>query len=263
MKYLAIILVCFFSSTAGAVCGIGGGVIIKPVLDALEIMDVASVSFLSGCTVLSMAVVSLYKNLRRRDIFEFDKIFATILALGSVVGGVVGRESYQRIINHLENRDRVAAVQAGILALITFGTLAYTFFKKKISTKNIKNRMFVFAAGIVLGMMSAFLGIGGGPVNLVVLFYFFSMETKQAALNSIYVIMFSQISSLLATLFGCNIPPVDMGILLLMILGGVSGGLVGCRLNRKIRSEAVDKLFMGLMGVIICISVYNFFLYIA
>lgn len=263
MKYLTIILVCFFSSTVGAVCGIGGGVIIKPVLDALEIVEVTSVSFLSGCTVLSMAVVSLYKNLRKRDDFEFDNIFATILALGSVVGGVVGRESYQQIINHLENRSAVAAVQAGILALVTFGTLAYTLFKKKIPAKNIKNRMFVFVTGIVLGMMSAFLGIGGGPINLVVLFYFFSMETKQAALNSIYVIMFSQISSLSATLFRGNMPPVDKGILLLMVLGGVSGGLVGCRINRKIESETVDKLFMCLMGVIIFISVYNFFLYIS
>ena len=29
MEYLIIILVCFFSSVVGAICGIGGGVIIK------------------------------------------------------------------------------------------------------------------------------------------------------------------------------------------------------------------------------------------
>lgn len=111
-------------------------------------------------------------------------------------------------------------------------------------------------------MMSSFLGIGGGPINLVVLFYFFSMETKQAALNSIYVIMFSQISSLLSTLLKGNTPPFEPQILLLMIGCGVFGGLAGSRINRQIRSEAVDKLFMGLMGVIICISVYNIFRYL-
>ena len=37
MEYLIIILVCFFSSVVGAICGIGGGVIIKPVLDAVGI----------------------------------------------------------------------------------------------------------------------------------------------------------------------------------------------------------------------------------
>ena len=90
MEYLIIILVCFFSSVVGAICGIGGGVIIKPVLDAVGIMAVTTVSFLSGCTVLSMSVVSLYKNLRKKADFPFDKVFATVLALGSVVGGLTG-----------------------------------------------------------------------------------------------------------------------------------------------------------------------------
>lgn len=55
MEMLIIMIVCFFSSVVGAICGIGGGVIIKPVLDATGIMEVATASFLSGCTVLSMS----------------------------------------------------------------------------------------------------------------------------------------------------------------------------------------------------------------
>lgn len=174
----------------------------------------------------------------------------------------IRKELYQSVIEHLSDSSRVGAVQAGILTLITLGTLIYTVFKKKIPTKNIRNKAVIFIIGIVLGMMSSFLGIGGGPINLVVLFYFFSMETKQAALNSIYVIMFSQISSLLSTLLKGNTPPFEPQILLLMIGCGVFGGLAGSRINRQIRSEAVDKLFMGLMGVIICISVYNIFRYL-
>lgn len=61
---------------------------------------------------------------------------------------------------------------------ITLGTLIYTVCKKRIPTKHIGNKAVIFSIGIVLGMMSSFLGIGGGPINLVVLFYFFSMETK-------------------------------------------------------------------------------------
>lgn len=262
MEYIIIVLVCFFSSVVGAICGIGGGVIIKPVLDATGIMAVTTVSFLSGCTVLSMSVVSLYKNLRNKGDFEFDKLFATVLALGGVVGGLTGKELYQSVISHLEDSSRVGAVQAAVLTLITLGTLLYTIYKKKIPTKHIRNRAVIFCIGIVLGMMSSFLGIGGGPINLVVLFYFFSMETKQAALNSIYVIMFSQISSLLSTLVKGNTPPFEPEILLLMIGCGVLGGLAGSRINRRIESRTVDRLFMGLMGVIICISVYNIFRYI-
>lgn len=121
--------------------------------------------------------------------------------------------------------------------------------------------MVIFCIGIVLGILSSFLGIGGGPINLVVLFYFFSMETKQAAMYSIYVIMFSQISSLLSTLLKGNTPPFEPQILILMIACGVLGGLAGSRINKKIENRTVDKLFMGLMGVIICINIYNIFRY--
>lgn len=262
MEYLIIVLVCFFSSVVGAICGIGGGVIIKPVLDATGVMAVTTVSFLSGCTVLSMSVVSLYKNLKAKHDFAFDKMFATVLALGGVAGGLTGKELYQSIINHLTDTSRVGAIQAFVLMLVTAGTLLYTIRKAKISTKHVKSKAVIFGIGIVLGVMSSFLGIGGGPINLVVLFFFFSMETKQAAMYSIYVIMFSQISSLLSTIIKGNVPPFETGILLLMIACGVLGGLAGSKINKRIDNKTVDKLFMGLMGLIICINIYNIFRYL-
>ena len=46
------------ASTVGAIAGIGGGVIIRPVLDSFHILSAATISFLSGCTVLSMSCYS-------------------------------------------------------------------------------------------------------------------------------------------------------------------------------------------------------------
>ncbi len=61
--YLYVIFgaVSFLASVAGAICGIGGGVLIKPILDAFGVLSVASISFLSGCTVLSMSCYSVVK----------------------------------------------------------------------------------------------------------------------------------------------------------------------------------------------------------
>ena len=47
MVILLVFLICFFASVVGAICGIGGGVIIKPALDAFGIMGVSTISFLS------------------------------------------------------------------------------------------------------------------------------------------------------------------------------------------------------------------------
>ena len=52
-------VVSFLASIAGAICGIGGGVIIKPTLDMFGLASVSTISFLSGCTVLSMRLYSL------------------------------------------------------------------------------------------------------------------------------------------------------------------------------------------------------------
>ncbi|EOS76298.1 MAG: sulfite exporter TauE/SafE family protein [Lachnospiraceae bacterium] len=262
MEYLIIVIVCFLSSVVGAICGIGGGVIIKPVLDATGVMAVTTVSFLSGCTVLSMSIVSLYKSMKAKRDFDFDKVFATVLALGGVVGGLTGKELYQGILRCLTDSSRVGAIQAFVLMLVTAGTLIYTIFKGKIHTKNVRSKAVIFLIGVVLGIMSSFLGIGGGPINLVVLFFFFSMATKQAAMYSIYVIMFSQISSLLSTVIKGNVPPFQPAVLLLMAACGILGGLAGSRINKKIENETVDKLFMALMGLIICINIYNIFRYI-
>lgn len=88
--------------------------------------------------------------------------------------------------------------------------------------------------------MSAFLGIGGGPINLVVLAYFFSMDTKYAAANSLYIIMFSQFSSFASTILSGTVPEFTPLVLALMVFGGVTGGMVGSKVNKKISSKEVN-----------------------
>ena len=84
-------LVSFLASTAGAICGIGGGVIIKPVLDLFQMASVSTISFLSGCTVLSMSLYSVGRAAASRDsVVDFKT--GTPLALGAALGGVLGKQ---------------------------------------------------------------------------------------------------------------------------------------------------------------------------
>lgn len=46
---ILVLCIAFGASIVGANCGIGDGVIIKSLLDALGIASVAEISFLSGC----------------------------------------------------------------------------------------------------------------------------------------------------------------------------------------------------------------------
>lgn len=251
-----VFIVCFLSSIVGSICGIGGGVIIKPVLDAMGIMSVSSVSFLSGCTVLSMSVVSLYKNMKEGS-SKLNLKASSILAIGAVLGGIFGKMLFQSLKLWLNNEALVGRTQAIVLLLITAGTLLYTLFKGKIKTKNWDNIGIYIIIGLLLGLMSSFLGIGGGPINLVVLVYYFSMGTKEAALNSIYIIMFSQVASLIQVIAAGNLPPVNITYFVVMVIGGILGGTAGSALNCRIKERRVNQLFIGVMSVIILINIYN------
>ena len=253
---LIFFLVALTASVAGAICGIGGGVIIKPVLDLLHLETVTAISFLSGCTVLSMSCYSVGKSLLAKE-HSVSLNVGTPLALGAAAGGLAGNQLFAAMRGLSGSPDAVGAVQAACLAMVTAGTLLYTVNKSRISTHRIQNFAACVVIGLVLGAMSSFLGIGGGPINLVVLYYFFSMDTKTAAANSLYIIFFSQLFNLLATLASHSAPDVRWQVLALMAAGGVGGGMMGRALNRRMDSGAVERLFMALMAGIICVSVFN------
>lgn len=269
IEYIIIILVSFGASVIGAICGIGGGVIIKPVLDAMGFIPVNTISFLSGCTVLTMSAVSVFKNFKKakkksaNSVSEpgFDSRLAAALAGGGVVGGIIGKSIYQRILSRMAGANTIGVIQAAVLLTVTMGTLVYTIWKERIKTLQITSKTICVMIGVLLGMLSAFLGIGGGPINLVVLFFFFSMGAKQAAVYSLYIIMFSQLSSLVSSIANQNVPEFHPVILILMVFCGIAGGLVGTRINGKIKDAAVDKLFMILLVVIVLICIYNIYKY--
>ena len=248
-------VVAFLSSIVGAICGIGGGVVIKPVLDMLQMGAPATINFLSGCTVLSMSLYSVSKSLRAGD-SKVEMSTGTPLAIGAALGGVVGKEMFSAVKNFFNGSPMVGGVQAIALGIITLGTLLYTVNKAKICTHRTSNKAVCVVIGLLLGVMSSFLGIGGGPINLVVLGYCFSMDTKTAAANSLYIILFSQMASLIATLIS-GLPEFRVLALVLMVMGGIGGGIVGRSLNKKMDNRAVDKLFIGLMVLIVGICVYN------
>ena len=255
---MLVFLIALLSSAAGAICGIGGGVVIKPVMDMFRIDSVAAISFLSGCTVLSMSCYTVGRAMLAGE-GRVDVKTGTPLALGAALGGLAGKALFTAVRDLFRQSDMVGAVQSACLAAITLGTLAYTLCKARIHTHRLTAPAACCAVGLALGICSSFLGIGGGPINLVVLYYFFSMDTRTAAANSLYIILFSQLASLLATLIAGTIPDLQLLMLVWMIAGGIGGGIIGRACSRRMDDRAVEKLFMGLMGVIIAISLFNCF----
>jgi len=174
-----------------------------------------------------------------------------------VLGGLVGKWLFEIVRNGFGNERVLGAIQAICLTIITIGVFVYVCNKDKLPSKNVKNFGVAVVIGVFLGIISSFLGIGGGTSNVAVLFFFFSMEAKEAAKNSIYIIIFSQISSIISAFATASVPDFEWLHLLFMVIGGIGGALIGAAVSKRIDNKGVEKILRILLLVIIAIDFYN------
>lgn len=255
MVLLILFAISFLASTLGAIAGFGGGVIIKPVLDALGVLPVSTISFLSGCTVLGMSVCSLIRG--RKDGVKLNAKTSTPLAIGAVIGGLIGKKLFQMVLTGFGNEQMLGAIQAIALTIITILVFLYVCNKDRMPSYHVDHFAMCILIGILLGIISSFLGIGGGTSNVAVLFLFFSMDAKTAAKNSIYIICFSQIASIVNAVIAQTVPAFTWPDLVLMVAGGVGGALLGATISKRMDNKMVEKLLRIFLIIIICIDTFN------
>lgn len=248
-------LVALLSTICGSMAGLGGGVIIKPVLDFLGDYNIETIGVLSACTIFSMALVSVIKQLSYKS--KIDIKNTGLLGIGSVIGGLLGQKLLTFILKIVQGRI-VSLVQSGILALLLIFVYIYMNNKEKFKSYKIDNFILSTIIGIFLGLIAAFLGIGGGPINVAFFTIFFSMEAKNAARDSVLIILFSQASKLLTIAFGTGFSGYDLSMLPYMIFGGVLGGFIGAKFNRIFSNEIILRVFNTITILIIGLNIYNF-----
>lgn len=137
MLAFLLFFICLLASSVGAIVGAGGGVIIKPVLDMLGVLPVSTVSFCAGCTVLGMSLCSLIRN--RRDGVRLRLRTSTALAVGAVLGGLLGKYLFELVRSGFGNERMLGAIQALCLTVITFGVFLYVCNKDKLPSKHMEN----------------------------------------------------------------------------------------------------------------------------
>ncbi len=226
----------------------------RPVLELATTYEAGLVSFLSGCAVLSMAVVTLTR--RRRQV-EFDLRRGTALAIGSACGGVAGKLIFDSF-----GKETLGMAQAILMAVIALGLLIHVFFRNRLKPKDIHSLGPCLLLGLVLGVVSVFLGIGGGPLNLAALTYFLGLDLKKSAVYSLYIIIFSQAASFLLMLILGNVPAFSWPVLVCAIAGGIGGGLVGSWIGGRIREKALGYLYTSVLIFVLIVSVLNLRAYI-
>lgn len=248
------VLIILLATISGAIAGLGGGVIIKPLFDLIAFHNASTIGFYSSVAVFTMCIVSIYKQVRSG--FKFDIRTVLSISIGSMVGGLLGEFIFNAITNYLEN-NLVKVIQAGILAITLIAILLYTLNREKIKCYKINNICIIFSVGMFLGLISVFLGIGGGPLNVALLMFFFSYPMKEATTYSIATIFFSQLSKLGSVLISGQIVNYDLSFIPFIAVTAIIGGFIGTLINQKLESEKIQKFYIFLIVLLLLISGYN------
>ena len=257
MSDIIYIIVILIATTLGALAGIGGGVIFKPVFDAFGEYTAAQISVLSSCAVFAMSLVSVI--ISAKQIREQKSNLKTMLplAVGSAVGGVIGEFLFSMLT---KSDSFIRIIQNIILLILMIFVVIYMKGEKKKSLNSDKRYVAVFT-GLALGAVSAFLGIGGGPINVAVITLVFGLEIKAAVISSLLTILFAQGMKLLSITIK-DISAFNIKLLPFVIIAGICGALIGRGLNKKASDKTVNSCFIAIQLVIIILCLFNIIRYI-
>lgn len=250
LLYGAVVLMATFF---GAFVGLGGGVIIKPVLDFFNMHPLAQITFFSSCGVFAMSVTATARHLKNKT--PIDQKVVLLVALGSSLGGYLGNALFRTALLHANKPELVKIIQSFCLALLLIFVIISV--NCHLKTFHLKNPFATILIGLLLGFFAAFLGVGGGPINVAAMTLFFSFTMKDAAVYSVAVIFFSQLTNLVTTFCTAPIKEYDLKMLIFVIPCAIFGGLFGAKFNRKCCEKTIQTVFTIVVSLIVLLNIYN------
>lgn len=245
--------VVFIATLLGSFVGLGGGVIIKPVLDVINAHTLSQIAFFSSCAVFAMSLTSTARHIIKKTPIRPSVVL--YVSIGSVAGGIIGNFLFNKALSSAASQDTVKGIQSAVLCV--FLICVIVFVSGNFKTFKIKNPVAIVLSGLLLGTAAAFLGIGGGPINVAFLTLMFSFSMKDAAVYSVAIIFFSQLSNIITTYIKTGFGDFSVEVLLIIIPCAVIGGLLGSKLNRKCSEKVIQTTFTVSVALVAALSLYN------
>ena len=264
MIYFAYIVISLLATFIGSISGMGGGGIMKPIFDAMNIHDASEIKVMTMLATFAMAILSICISIptfKRKKINIKTLIF---LSLGAVGGGLLGEYLFSKICNDA-NDAIVKIVQNSLFAFVLIFVIIYLIKKDKIKSLNINNFILALPIGIILGLFSSFMGIGGGQINVPIIAFIFGFEIKIAVLCSLNIIVFTQLTNIIYLLAknhgtGFVIEPYPY-ILLCVVIFALIGAIVGRFVAKKLNNKNTKYFCMSADALIFCLCIYNIIKY--
>ncbi|MDV4168630.1 sulfite exporter TauE/SafE family protein [Rhodovulum sp. FJ3] len=103
--------------------------------------------------------------------------------------------------------------------------------------------------GLLVGVLAAVMGVGGGFIMVPAMIYILGMPTKVVVGTSLFQIIF--VTGFTTVLHAATNHTVDMVLAVLMLIGGVVGAQIGTRIGVRMKAEQL-RILLALMVLLVC-----------
>jgi len=103
--------------------------------------------------------------------------------------------------------------------------------------------------GVFVGILAAIMGVGGGFIMVPAMIYLLGMPTKVVVGTSLFQIIF--VTAFTTLMHATTNYTVDMGLAVLLLVGGVIGAQIGARIGVKLKAEQL-RILLAIMVLAVC-----------
>jgi uncharacterized membrane protein YfcA len=103
--------------------------------------------------------------------------------------------------------------------------------------------------GVVVGILAAIMGVGGGFIMVPAMIYLLGMPTKVVVGTSLFQIIF--VTAFTTLLHATTNFTVDVVLAVLLLVGGVIGAQIGTVIGARLKAEQL-RILLAMMVLVVC-----------
>jgi uncharacterized membrane protein YfcA len=254
--------------------GVGGGFLMTPLLFFIGIPPAVAVATQANQIVAS-SFSGVLAHFRRKTV---DFKMGTVLLIGGLAGAALGVVIFNtlREIGQVDLLVKLSYVLfLGVIGVLMFFESLRAIrrrrrgesapkrrsrtwidalpFKMKFRTSGLYVSVLpVLVVGALVGVLAAIMGVGGGFIMVPAMIYILGMPTKVVVGTSLFQIIF--VTAFTTLLHATTNHTVDLGLALLLLVGGVVGAQFGTQIGLKMRAENL-RILLALLVILVCANI--------
>ena len=251
--------------------GVGGGFLMTPLLFFIGIPPAVAVATEANQIVAS-SFSGVLAHFRRQTV---DLRMGVVLLIGGLIGAALGVQLFNilKAAGQVDLLVRLCyVVFLGIIGSLMFveslnairktkngvappkrrqrGWVHTMPFKMRFRTSGLYISVIPpLIVGLLVGILAAIMGVGGGFIMVPAMIYVLGMPTKVVVGTSLFQIIF--VTAFTTLLHATTNQTVDMLLAVLLLVGGVIGAQIGTQIGTRLKAEQL-RILLALIVLAVC-----------